>query len=341
MSVGLQESPHNGILLNQSINKKVCDMMSDQLFFLQPVFQKRIWGGRALEEKWGYQIPSGNIGECWGVSAHPNGESVIKNGVYAGKKLSELWGRTPELFGEQNEDVFPLLVKILDANADLSVQVHPDDQYAKTFEHGELGKTECWYILDCEENAHLIFGHHAATKEEMATMIKKGEWDQLLHRQAVKKGDFLYVPSGTIHALCQGLIVLEVQQSSDTTYRLYDYDRRDEAGNLRELHINQSIEVSTVPHQPVNPGRKIIVNSQELKITQLVSNDFFTVSKYDINGKSTHGFSKPTDYALISVIHGQGTIEETPVQKGDHLLIPAHVGLLNFNGQFEAIVAQP
>lgn len=315
--------------------------MSDKLFFLDPVFQERIWGGRALEEKFGYDIPEGNIGECWGISAHPNGESVIKNGAYAGKKLSELWGHTPELFGKQSAEVFPLLVKVLDANADLSVQVHPDDAYARINENGELGKTECWYIAHCDDNANIIFGHNATTKEEMTTMIANGEWNKFLRRQPVKKGDFFYVPSGTIHALCKGTIALEVQQSSDTTYRLYDYDRRETSGNLRELHIDKSIDVSTIPHRPVNPEPKVITNSDELKIVELVSNDFFAVSKYEVNGISTYGFAKPDAYTLISITHGSGEIEETPVKKGDHLLVTVNAGQLKFNGKFQAIVAQP
>jgi len=315
--------------------------MSDKLFFLEPVFQDRIWGGRALEEKFGYDIPEGNIGECWGISAHPNGESVIKNGVYAGKKLSMLWGHAPELFGESNAEVFPLLVKVLDANADLSVQVHPDDTYANANENGELGKTECWYILDCDDDADIIFGHHAQTKEEMIAMIQNGQWDQFLRRQPVAKGDFFYVPSGTIHALCKGTLVLEVQQSSDTTYRLYDYDRRDDAGNLRELHIDKSIDVSTVPHLPINPVPKMVVDSESLKVIELVNNDFFAVSKYEVNGESQHRFAKPTAYALISIIQGQGVIDGCSVKKGDHILAKAHAGDLNFSGDFEAIVAQP
>ncbi|MCL2559972.1 MAG: mannose-6-phosphate isomerase, class I [Turicibacter sp.] len=315
--------------------------MTEQLFFLDPVFQERIWGGRALEEKFGYNIPEGNIGECWGISAHPNGESTIRNGIYAGKKLSDLWGCTPELFGKQVEEVFPLLVKVLDADADLSVQVHPDDAYARAHENGELGKTECWYIVDCADDADIIFGHNAATKEEMQQMIEAGQWEQFLRRQPVAKGDFFYVPSGTIHALCKGTIVLEVQQSSDTTYRLYDYDRQDEDGNLRDLHIAKSIAVSTVPHTPVNPVPVIVTETDELKIVELVNNDFFAVAKYTISGTVIHGFAKPDTYALISVVEGQGSIEGKPVKKGDHLLVAAQAGALTFAGSFEAVVAQP
>jgi len=314
--------------------------MKEELLFLHPVFQERIWGGRALEGKFGYEIPDGNIGECWGISAHPNGESIVKNGVYAGKKLSELWQEKSEIFGEQSSEVFPLLVKVLDANADLSVQVHPDDVYARIHERGELGKTECWYVLDCDEGAEIIFGHHAATKAEAARMIENDQWDQFLRREFVKKGDFFYVPAGTIHALCKGTLILEVQQSSDTTYRLYDYHRLDDAGSPRELHIEKSLAVSTIPHVSVNPDRVTTVDDVDLTVTELVSNEFFTVSKYDVHGKTIHQFKKPA-YALVSIIEKEGMLAGYPVKKGDHLLVPAGVTEVELDGDFEMIVAQP
>ena len=312
--------------------------MKDQLLFLQPIFQHRIWGGRALADKFGYDIPAGDIGECWGISAHPNGESMIKNGKYVGKKLSELWKDAPEIFGEQQSEVFPLLVKILDANADLSVQVHPDDTYAKKYEKGELGKTECWYVIDCNENAEIIFGHHATSKEEATEMIKKGRWDQFLRRQSVKRGDFFYVQSGTIHALCKGTIILEVQQSSDTTYRLYDYNRLDDEGNPRELHIEKSLDVMTIPHVDVDTNPVIVVENEALSIIELVSNEFFTVSKYEVNGVARNQFKKPT-YTLISVIDGEGLIAGQSVKKGDHIIVPVGVREVELDGKFEMIVA--
>ena len=314
--------------------------MKDQLLFLKPIFQPRIWGGRALEEKFGYNIPAGNIGECWGISAHPNGESIVKNGEYADKKLSELWRDTPEIFGEWQAEVFPLLVKILDANADLSVQVHPDDNYAKKHENGELGKTECWYVVDCDKDAEIIFGHHATTKEEAVEMIENDQWDQFLRREPVKKGDFFYVPSGTIHALCKGTVILEVQQSSDTTYRLYDYHRLDDAGNPRELHIEKSLAVSTIPHVSVNPDPVTVIENEALSIIELVSNEFFTVSKYKVNGVAISRFKKPT-YTLVSIIDGIGKIAGQSVKKGDHIIIPVRIREVELDGEFEMIIAQP
>lgn len=139
--------------------------MNREPLFLEPVFQERIWGGTRLAEQFGYRIPSERTGECWAISAHPNGQTTVKNGPFQGKMLGELWDEHRELFGHFPSDRFPLLTKILDANDDLSVQVHPDDEYARTYENGELGKTECWYVIDCEEDAEIVFGHHARTKK--------------------------------------------------------------------------------------------------------------------------------------------------------------------------------
>ena len=314
--------------------------MSCELLFLEPVFQPRIWGGRALEEKFGYKIPAGNIGECWGISAHPNGESTVKHGKYVGKKLSELWQQAPEIFGDVPAGAFPLLVKVLDANANLSVQVHPDDEYAAKHEGGELGKTECWYVLECEPDAKIIFGHHATSKASATAMISQGKWEQFLRHEPVKRGDFFYVPAGTIHALCKGTVVLEVQQSSDTTYRLYDYQRLDDAGNLRELHVEKSLEVSTIPHQDVSPVPLTVIENEQLAVVELAANEFFTVSKYEIRGSGCHQLKKPT-YALVSVICGAGKIAKQQVKIGDHLIVPANCRTLEFEGNFEMIVAQP
>lgn len=150
--------------------------------------------------------------------------------------LDELWATHPELFGHSSEPSFPLLTKILDAADDLSVQVHPDDVYGEKNE-GELGKTECWYIIHADEGSEIVYGHHAKSKSELKDMIDSGDWEHLLTRIPVQAGDFFFVPSGTVHAIGKGIIILETQQSSDTTYRVYDYDRKDDAGNTRELHI--------------------------------------------------------------------------------------------------------
>ncbi|MDQ0199236.1 mannose-6-phosphate isomerase [Neobacillus ginsengisoli] len=311
-----------------------------QPLFLKPVFKERIWGGTALQKEFGYDIPTDQTGECWAISAHPNGPSIIENGPYEGMALDELWSKHPELFGNPKEEVFPLLTKILDANMDLSVQVHPDDSYAMVNENGELGKTECWYIIDCKEDADMIFGHNAKTKEELIEQINAGNWNELLRRVKIKPGDFFYVPSGTIHALCEGTVVLETQQSSDTTYRVYDYDRRDAEGNLRDLHLEKAIEVTTVPHQDAVSVPSVL-ETENLAFTTFVESEFFSVYKWEVSGKSTFAF--PDQYLLLSVIKGEGTInhngEKYGLKKGSHLIIPVGWGEFEIDGKCELIVS--
>lgn len=173
--------------------------MSEPLF-LQSVMQEKIWGGTHLRDVFGYDIPSDHVGEYWAISAHPNGVSTIKNGRYAGQTLDVLYAEHRELFGNRQEPVFPLLTKILDANDWLSVQVHPDDAYGLEHE-GELGKTECWYIIAAEPGAEIIYGHNAKSKEELRQQIESKDWENLLTKVPVRAGDFFYVPSGTMHAI--------------------------------------------------------------------------------------------------------------------------------------------
>lgn len=313
-----------------------------QPIFLTPTFQERIWGGTKLASEFNYNIPSDLTGECWAVSGHPNGQSIVTDGPYKGYKLGELYKEKKELFGNHPSDVFPLLTKILDANQDLSVQVHPNDEYANKNENGELGKTECWYVIDCEEDAEIIFGHTAETREEFITRVEKGEWEELLTRISVKPGDFFYVPSGTIHALCAGVLILETQQSSDTTYRVYDYDRRDADGNTRELHIDKSIAVSTIPHENVNVTPKVKKDG-ETNITTYVEAEYFTVYKWDIASSYTDTQSHP--FLIASVIDGEGQLETTEgtfsLQKGDHLILPNGLGEFTIQGNVSLIVSHP
>ncbi|MEH7179345.1 mannose-6-phosphate isomerase, class I [Neobacillus vireti] len=311
-----------------------------QPLFLKPVFKERIWGGTALKDEFGYEIPTDHTGECWAISAHPKGPSVIEKGQFAGTTLNNLWKEHPELFANPKEEVFPLLIKLLDANMDLSVQVHPDDMYAKVHENGELGKTECWYIIDCKDDADMIFGHNARSKEELVAQMNEGKWDELLRRVNIKPGDFFYVPSGTIHALCEGTLVLETQQSSDTTYRVYDFDRRDAEGNLRDLHLEKAIDVITFPHLDAKYTPR--VNEQaEITITTFVESEFFSVFKWDVRGKAA--FPAHEQFLLLSVIKGDGVLlhrdERYELKKGTNFIIPVGFGAFELEGQCELIVS--
>ncbi|MFD1176108.1 mannose-6-phosphate isomerase, class I [Paenibacillus puldeungensis] len=307
--------------------------------FLQPVFQERIWGGTKLRDLFGYAIPNDHTGECWAVSAHPNGQSVVKSGPYQGMKLGDLWTSHSELF-RSNSTVFPLLTKLLDASDDLSVQVHPDDEYAGKHENGELGKTECWYIVDAEPGSAIVYGHEAETKEQLVNMINDGDWDDLLTRVPVKPGDFFYVPSGTIHALGKGIVVLETQQSSDTTYRVYDYDRKDKNGNTRELHLEKAIEVTTIP-QAYEPIKYDSTKREGITVTSFVSNSFFTVEKWDVDGLAQ--IPANDKYTIFSVLAGNGTLtvagQSYPLAKGDHFILPVEFGPYQLDGKLEFIMA--
>ncbi|MDK2563219.1 mannose-6-phosphate isomerase, class I [Romboutsia sedimentorum] len=306
--------------------------------FLNPLFMYRIWGGTALKDKFNYEIPSNNTGECWAISSHENGDCTISNGKYKGMTLSQLWNTHREVFGNAPGDKFPLLTKILDANDNLSVQVHPNDEYANVNENGELGKTECWYIIDCDDDAEMIFGHNATSREQLSQMIANNEWSDLLRRVKVKKGDFFYVPSGTIHALCKGTLVLETQQNSDTTYRVYDYDRVDDNGNKRELHVNKSIAVTTVPHIE-NNNTYNTASTDSFNRTTFVSNEFFSVHKLEVFGKCNFRHDKP--FSLYSVLDGNGTLTTSTssfeLTKGDNFIIPSDLDEFTLDGNMEII----
>ena len=313
--------------------------MSEPLF-LQSVMQEKIWGGTHLRDVFDYDIPSDHVGEYWAISAHPNGVSTIKNGRYAGQTLDVLYAEHRELFGNRQEPVFPLLTKILDANDWLSVQVHPDDAYGLEHE-GELGKTECWYIIAAEPGAEIIYGHNAKSKEELRQQIESKDWENLLTKVPVKAGDFFYVPSGTMHAIGAGIMVLETQQSSDTTYRVYDFDRKDDQGNLRELHLEKSIDVLTIG-EPAN-SRPVTTKVDDLKSTLLVASDFFAVYKWEISGKAD--FEKTADYSLFSVLDGQGSLkvdgQDYEIAKGSHFILPSDVQAWEIKGNLELIVSHP
>ena len=308
--------------------------------FLQSVMQEKIWGGQRLNTEFGYDIPSPTTGEYWAISAHPNGVSIVANGLHKGRTLDQLYAERRDLFGHSQSPVFPLLTKILDADDWLSVQVHPDDAYGLEHE-GELGKTECWYVIAAEEGAEIIYGHTAQSREALAQMIETGQWDALLTHVPVKAGDFFFVPSGTMHAIGKGIMILETQQSSDTTYRVYDFDRMDDAGNLRELHIQQSIDVMTIG-EPAN-SHPDTIELADSSLTTYVSNEFFTVYKWVIHGELS--MKKQADYYLLSVLDGQGELEVDgqtyPLKKGEHFILPSDCQDWTFRGHLEMIVSHP
>lgn len=316
--------------------------MYNEPIFLSPVFQERIWGGQKLHTSFGYSIPNDKTGEAWVISAHPAGPSEIQNGPLAGKTLKDAWQNHGELFNKTpgSKEEYPLLVKILDANDDLSVQVHPDDTFASEVEQVPYGKTECWYVLEAEPEAEIVFGHQAQSKDELVKWMNEGKWDVLLQKQQVKAGDFIYVPSGTIHAIGKGIVILEIQQSSDVTYRVYDYNRLDSQGNHRDLHLDRAQQVSTVPHSSTEMERITTIN-QNLTSEKLIESKYFTVYHWSLAGESTNELTE--DFLQVCVINGKGTIEiegkSNSIEKGTHFIIPNDIKSFKLSGNAEMIVS--
>lgn len=305
------------------------------ILWVEPVFKEMIWGGNRLKEVFGYDIPSNQTGECWAPSAHPNGDNVIKEGEFKGQRLSEVFNNHRELFGNIQDKQFPLLVKIIDACNDLSVQVHPDDEYARIHENS-LGKTECWYVLDCNEDTKMVMGHHAKTKEELVEAIDNDDYDNLLNSFKIKKGDFFYIPTGTIHAICSGSLIYEAQQSSDITYRVYDYHRKDKEGNERELHVKQSIDVTTIPFKPYSIENQKEEEIQNGSRKEMVSSNYLTLNKYEMTGYNKVENNKP--FQLVSIIAGSGKLEGKEVKKGDHFVVCSDQKEVEYDGNMTVMI---
>jgi mannose-6-phosphate isomerase class I len=302
---------------------------------LEPVFKETIWGGSSLRDRFGYQIPSEHTGEAWTVSAHPQGDCKIIDGMGTGMTLSEFWTKEKAFFGESGERPFPLLIKYIYAKDDLSIQVHPDDAYADKYENGAMGKTECWYILDCEPGADIVIGHHAKDRDEMKRMIDEGRWSEFLNVQKIQPGDFFQIVPGTVHAIRKGTLLIEVQQNSAITYRLYDYDRLSN-GMKRELHLDKAKDVILCPgnNETVCPS---VTECDGYRETKLIRCPFFAVKKVDVEAKA----EIPTDssYTIVSVLDGNGTIDGCPVKTGTNLILSAGYGAMQVEGKMSLVLA--
>ena len=293
---------------------------------MTPEFKQYIWGGENLRKIYQKNAPEPPVAESWEISAHPDGTSHIANGEYEGKTIEEL----SSLFGEEffgksikKGEPFPLLLKILDACDRLSVQVHPDDAYASENENGSKGKTEAWYILSAEEGASLIYGFKdGITKEIFRKAIEEGRCEECLNSVPCKAGDVFYIPSGTVHAVGKGLIIAEIQQSSNTTYRVYDYQRRGKDGKLRELHIEKSLDVADFSS---SLGNEKTVGTVEKngnnELWHIIDNEFFVFEKICLN----ESFETKTDFRLHMLFFADGNAEISgeSFKAGDSVVIPA------------------
>jgi mannose-6-phosphate isomerase len=269
---------------------------------LKPVFKSKIWGGTKLIDLFQYQTEESNIGECWGVSAIPGSESTIVSTPFEGWSLKRLWEEKRDLFGHHPASSFPLLVKFIDAADDLSIQVHPDDVYAAKV--GSYGKTECWTILDANPGSTILVGHHAKTKKEFMEYIDSRRYLELVKRYPLKKGDRFFIEPGTIHAICKGTTLLEIQQSSDLTYRFYDYGRL-ENGTPRPLHLEDAIAVSKIPDDQIRTDFR---------------NPYFEVIDPVLQGVRTAGMHGD----FLIVLSGSGSVDAIQVHPGEFFFVPAN-----------------
>lgn len=305
-----------------------------KVLILQGEFVDKVWGGSRLKDEFDYDINSDSVGEYWAISGMDEASSVVINGELAGQTLKELYKNNKELFAGEGEETFPLLVKIIDATDDLSIQVHPDDQMGAKFENSR-GKTECWYILN-ENPASIIYGLNAEDKDEAVQKIENKKWNDVLKEVPANKGDFFFVPAGTVHAIKKGCLILEIQQASDITYRLYDYDRPDKEGNLRELHIDKSIQAIKLNEIA---DEKNVEEAGNLTKTSLTKNEFFEVRKLETSNRVSLIRNAP--YLLESVVEGVGVLrvdgEEYNIKKGDFFILTNEVSSYEFEGDLTII----
>ncbi|MBQ4527269.1 MAG: class I mannose-6-phosphate isomerase [Clostridia bacterium] len=293
-----------------------------------PVFKQYIWGGNTLETKFGKNIPDGFAAESWEISCHSDGLCTVANGEHKGKTLREVVFSNPaQMLGKDNADEFPLLVKLLDAKDKLSVQVHPDNEFAAKHENGELGKTEMWYVVDAKPGAVLVYGLKEGANEKMLEeAINNGTLEELLNYVPVKKGDSFFIPAGTIHAICDGLLIAEIQQSSNTTYRVYDYNRIDKDGNKRPLHTQKAVQATKYDfsHSCSDAGKTEMIDGGTMKI--LAQCEYFSVIKYDVETEIE--IQKPTSkFEMLVCTEGKAVIKyddgEEIITGGDSFFIPA------------------
>ena len=282
-----------------------------ELIILEPVVKEKIWGT-----------------EYWTISAHKSGDCLIKGGRFDGMHLSKVWKEHREVFGINTAGDFPLLVKVIDTKEPLSVQVHPDNEYAGNNENGQFGKTECWYVMDCKKNTSIIVGHNAKSHEEAKQMIDEGRWDDFLKKRKVKKGDFFQITPGTIHSIMGGTKIMEIQQSSDLTYRLYDYDRLCD-GQKRELHIDKCLDVIRVPHVDAD------TYSYGIK-EKMVFCRYYDVDKCAI--KDFRDFSNSDTFRMVSVIEGKGELDGNHITEGESFIIPANYGDFTIEGNLKVMI---
>ena len=311
-----------------------------------PILKDKIWGGKKLQQLFDKNTKSDNLGESWELSGIKGDESVVSNGDLSNRSLVELIETyKSDLLGkkvfEQYGTNFPLLFKLIDANDNLSIQVHPGDEIAQK-RHNSFGKTEMWYVVDAEPDGGLIVGFKEdCTQEIYKKALSDGKVESLLQKINVSKGDVFFIPSGLVHAIGKGVVVAEIQQSSDITYRIYDFERKDNQGNERELHVAQALDVINFA---ANKNPKIAYKSAKNEIIQLAKCNYFTTNKLELTDALDRNYVDLDSFVVYMCLSGSFNVESgdsiLQVKSGDTVLIPASIDKIKLVPKKESVLLE-
>lgn len=325
-------------------------MSGNKPFMLQPAYKDYIWGGSKLRDEYGKETETDPLAEAWVCSTHPDGQSIVTGGEFDGLTLGEVITLHPEFLGTHPrvKEELPILVKLIDAKKDLSVQVHPDDEYAKVYERGQLGKTELWYVLHADKGAKLVFGFkHDVSRDELRESIKSGRIEQHLRYVPVQKDDVFLVETGTVHAIGEGVVIAEIQESSNLTYRIYDYDRVDKQGHKRELHIDKALTVAKLSSsiEPRQPMR--VLNYRNGYASELLGRcKYFQVERLLLNTERHRDMADSqtgsNSFKVFLCVDGCGTLfgENILINffKGDCIFVPSNSVPLKMHGRAQLLI---
>ena len=310
---------------------------------LRPAGKDYLWGGKRLNDEYGKNIELSPLAETWECSTHPDGVSTVCCGTFDKMELTAVIKAHPEYLGERHkgETTLPILVKLIDARKDLSVQVHPDDAYAKQYENGQNGKTEMWYVLEAEPDASLVYGfRHTMTPERLRQSLAEGTLEADLQSVPVSKNDAFLIPAGTVHAIGAGILLAEIQQSSNLTYRLYDYNRTDANGNKRPLHIEKAVATVDYQQKPLPEQNRTVEQKDGYTEEGLCACPYFQVSRLHLQAATpavAAAVSTTNAFAVLLCISGSGTMtaetgETLAFQKGQCVFVPADTTVKELSG---------
>lgn len=311
---------------------------------LKPVLKDYLWGGERLKKDFGFESDLEKVAEGWMLSCHKDGKNLIDGGEFNGQALDDIIERLGKenIVGTRSLDFpyFPVLIKLIDAKDNLSIQVHPDNEYAQRVE-GEFGKTEIWYVLDAADDAQLVYGFkNEITSEEFRAAIENNTLMDVLNSVKVKKGDLFFIEAGTVHAIGKGTLIAEIQQNSNSTYRVYDYGRVGADGKPRELHVDKAVDVSVTkpPKYEIKPMGEPEDKDSYIS-TLLTKCDLFTVNHYNVKNNITLKTDEKS-FNHVLVVDGCGKINGRELKKGDSFFIPANYGKYEISGKCEIIITK-